>query len=87
VARGRAGINDAHWDQNVTVKAGEKTEVKVSSVEASCADELQTSVRAIFGALLFHVFAPFSCPRKADKLNPQVIQLVQHFQKMANASS
>ena len=40
VARGRAGINDAYWDQNVTVRAGEKTEVKVSSVEASCADEL-----------------------------------------------
>jgi hypothetical protein len=40
MVRGRAGINEAYWLQTVTVKAGEKTEVKVSSVEASCADEL-----------------------------------------------
>ena len=40
VVRGRAGINDAYWDQNVMVKAGEKTEVKMSFVRASCADEL-----------------------------------------------
>lgn len=39
VVRGRAGINDAYWLQVVTIKAGEKTEVKLSSVEASCADE------------------------------------------------
>ena len=38
VARGRAGVNDAYWLQEITVKPGEKTEVKVSSVEVSCAD-------------------------------------------------
>jgi hypothetical protein len=38
IARGKAGINDAYWLQEITVKPGEKTEVKVSSVEASCAD-------------------------------------------------
>jgi|SRR5579863_28684 len=39
VARGQAGINDAYWLQEVTVKAGEKTEVKVNSVEGSCTDK------------------------------------------------
>jgi len=38
VARGKAGINDAYWLQEITVKPGAKTEVKVISVEASCAD-------------------------------------------------
>jgi hypothetical protein len=39
VVRGQAGINDAYWLQRVTVRPREKTEVKVSSVEAACADE------------------------------------------------
>ncbi len=38
IARGQAGINDAYWLQEITVRSGEKTEVKVSSVEASCPD-------------------------------------------------
>lgn len=38
IARGKAGINDAYWLQEITVRPGEKTEVKVISVEASCAD-------------------------------------------------
>jgi hypothetical protein len=39
LARGQAGINDAYWQQQLSVTAGEKTEVKVSSVEAACAAE------------------------------------------------
>jgi hypothetical protein len=39
VVRGEAGINDAYWLQQVRVTAGENTEVKVSSVEASCATD------------------------------------------------
>ena len=38
VARGKAGINDAYWLQEITVRSGAKTETKVISVEASCAD-------------------------------------------------
>lgn len=38
VARGNSGINDAYWLQEITVRPGQKTDVKVSSVEASCAD-------------------------------------------------
>lgn len=41
IARGQAGINDAYWLQQITVKSGQKTEVKVSSVEASCANDDQ----------------------------------------------
>jgi hypothetical protein len=39
VARGQAGVNDSYWLQRITANASEKTDVKVSSVEASCADE------------------------------------------------
>lgn len=36
IARGRAGINDAYWKQDVWVQPGEAVTVKVASVESSC---------------------------------------------------
>jgi hypothetical protein len=38
VVRGQAGSNDAFWDQQVEVKANQKIEVKVASVQAACSN-------------------------------------------------
>lgn len=38
IARGRAGISDAYWKQDVWVQPGEAVTVKVANVESSCVD-------------------------------------------------
>lgn len=38
IARGRAGTNDAYWLGETNVKAGERTKIKLDSVEVACVD-------------------------------------------------